>query len=368
MRIFDTFLFDGEVDLLAHRFAEIGDLVDGFVVVEAGTTFQGAPKPMLFAGHIPRFAAFAPRIRHITLASLGGGDRSPWAREAMQRNAIMLGLTGAAPEDVVLVLDADEIPSRAVLTRLRAEGLAMPTRLALSRHYEFVEHLAPASTCCAMPRAPFANHWPNMVPGRWGDLTREWMDNTAIAVRYGDLTGDADACLPPRSAYDLRRGAHECPCWANAGRHLVCIDPSTAPERKLARVSHAEFADARGTGAEHLARTRRMAVHHRGWWYAQPAQGPLPEDLARLRAFAPDLPHAPKLPAMWRRRLVRCWAWARLAAWLPDGLVRRIDRHFEALLPLLIVPLAVAALWRRIAVRLRRSRPNPPQPQAHYHG
>ena len=49
MRIFDTFLFDGELSLLAHRLAETSDLVDVYVLVEAGETFRGEAKRLAFA-------------------------------------------------------------------------------------------------------------------------------------------------------------------------------------------------------------------------------------------------------------------------------------------------------------------------------
>jgi hypothetical protein len=54
MRIFDTFPFDGELDLLEHRLAETYDLVDAFVLVEAAQTYSGAPKELTFAANRDR--------------------------------------------------------------------------------------------------------------------------------------------------------------------------------------------------------------------------------------------------------------------------------------------------------------------------
>ena len=56
MRIFDTFPFDGELDLLTHHLAEVHHLVDVFVIVEAGQTYQGEAKPCTFAAHRDRSA------------------------------------------------------------------------------------------------------------------------------------------------------------------------------------------------------------------------------------------------------------------------------------------------------------------------
>src|SRR5580658_5545912 len=118
MRIFDTFLFDGELDLLEHRLRETFDLVDVFVLVEAAETFRGEKKPLVFRENRVRFAWAASKIRHVALDSLGAPGLSPWSREALQRNAIMLGLRDADPADIVLILDADEIVARPLLERL----------------------------------------------------------------------------------------------------------------------------------------------------------------------------------------------------------------------------------------------------------
>ena len=64
-RVWDCFLFDGELGLLDVRLSELYDVVDHFVLVEAATTPAGQPKPLYYANHKARFAKYAPKIHHI---------------------------------------------------------------------------------------------------------------------------------------------------------------------------------------------------------------------------------------------------------------------------------------------------------------
>ena len=47
-KIFDTFIFFNELDLLTLRFNALDDVVDKFVLVESTKTFQGKNKPLFF--------------------------------------------------------------------------------------------------------------------------------------------------------------------------------------------------------------------------------------------------------------------------------------------------------------------------------
>lgn len=353
MRIYDTFLFGGELDLLEHRLKETFDLVDVFVLVEAAETFRGQTKSLLFRENRDRFAWAAAKIRPIALAKLGAHGQSPWQREALQRNAIMLGLRDAVADDIVLILDADEIVSRPLLTRLRAEGLDRPHRLALTRHYECLDLLAPGSACCPDRAAPFSFYLDRLRPETWARLGATWHERSAVVARFADLCGDPERVLPPRSAYDMRRVMHRAPTLMEAGRHFVSTDPAMRTERKLAHVSHAELADDRALSPHHLRRVRRYGVHHHGWWYAESPLGALPEDLQRLAERCPATRRRDPLPPMFLRRLMRTWAWLRFWPGLGSRAVRMVDRHFEQLIPLLALPLVGADMVRNLAARRR---------------
>ena len=309
MRIFDTFPFDGELDLLEHRLAENYDDVDAFVLVEAAETYSGRPKELTFAEHRDRFAWAAPKLRTISLDSLGGPDREPRERAAIQRDAVRVALRDAEPDDVVLLLDADEIVSRSLLRRLRENGVDRPHRILMTRHYEHPDALAPASPCC-----PSDDVVPYVHPGRWESLDPRWFSSSGVAVPF--------RALASTNAFSLRFGAIDAAPLAGGGRHFSSVDPSTRLERKLHRVFHTEWSGDRETAPAHLERFRRHGVHHRGWWYAERPEGDPPNDVRRLMA---RIGESASFPPLWRRRIVRAWARMRLMRAIPDRLVAWID-------------------------------------------
>ncbi|TWA54627.1 tetratricopeptide repeat protein [Azospirillum baldaniorum] len=118
-RIYDCFQFHNELDLLEVRLAELDAVVDRFVLVEATFTHAGDPKPLHYAENRARFAAYADKIIHVVVDDDPGGFA--WQREAHQRDAIIRGLDGCDPTDMIVVSDADEILRPWVMERLRRE-------------------------------------------------------------------------------------------------------------------------------------------------------------------------------------------------------------------------------------------------------
>lgn len=334
-KIIDAFLFDGELTLLEHRLAETYDLVDLFVLVEAGETFRGAPKPMTFAAHREQFSRFAAKLRHVALPRLGvgAGDpaEGPWMRERVQRNAIQLAIPEAHEDDVLLLLDADEIASCDVLEQLRSEGLDQPRRLLMTRHYRAADTLGPASPCCPGSLQPFAASRNRTRPGSWEMLSIEWFSRSGVAVPVRALCRGGHKGI---SAFDLRRSAPLAGALPNAGRHLCFVDPSARPERKLGRVAHAEFATQRGMSIDHLRQCDRYGIHHRGWWYAERPFGPLPDDLRRLTVRSPLIVCDQPVLGNGVRRLARTWFWLRSWAVLPERAVYALDGHLPVWIPL----------------------------------
>ena len=119
MKVYDCFTFYNEFELLELRLKSLWDMVDYFVLVEADKTLNNAPKPFYFAERREEFKEFLPKIRHIPLKVnvdyKGVGD---WQIEFGQRNAIMYGLTDAAPDDLIFISDLDEFPAPDILQRI----------------------------------------------------------------------------------------------------------------------------------------------------------------------------------------------------------------------------------------------------------
>ena len=117
--LIDCFMFNNEFDLLEIRLNELNSVIDKFVLVESTHTFSALPKPLNFLENKKRFKKFLPKIEHVIYdgpfesVTLGGRNQNPChANERNQRNAIMRGLEGCAPDDVIWLSDLDEIPPR----------------------------------------------------------------------------------------------------------------------------------------------------------------------------------------------------------------------------------------------------------------
>ena len=108
--IYDCFSFFNELDILEIRLNVLKDVVDKFVLVEAGETHTGKSKPFYFDENRSRFAAFLDRIEHVKITRFPEGCKTAWWRENIQRNAIAEGLRGARDDDTIIISDIDEIP------------------------------------------------------------------------------------------------------------------------------------------------------------------------------------------------------------------------------------------------------------------
>ena len=114
--IYDTFLFYNELELLEIRLAELADVVDRFVLLEADRTFTNRPKPLFFRENRRRFAPFLDRIIHIEMRGYDDVDTgNPWAMERYLRQRLVLGLAECRDDDAILLSDADEIPRASVV-------------------------------------------------------------------------------------------------------------------------------------------------------------------------------------------------------------------------------------------------------------
>jgi hypothetical protein len=132
MKIYDCFTFYNEFELLELRLKELYDHVDHFVLVEANRTFQNAEKPFYFTEQMddPRWQKYSDKIILVQVPNMPA-DTDAWGRERWQRDAILHGLGDAAPTDIIMIGDADEIPRIETIEHLRTSdrsvwGFRMP--------------------------------------------------------------------------------------------------------------------------------------------------------------------------------------------------------------------------------------------------
>lgn len=201
VRIFDTFLFNAELDMLECRLTELDAYPQIYrhVLVEAPADHQGHPKPLHYAENRERFSAWADRIIHV-VADLPDQPYA-WYRERAQREQIRAGLerAGAGPGDEVIVADVDEIPSASAMEAVAGLGATIAT-------FEM--------TCCI-----FAVDW------LWPEPMK-----TSKAAPYGRID----------SFERVREGYREEAVIPAAGFHLTWLGGPDAVRAKLAAHCHLE--------------------------------------------------------------------------------------------------------------------------------
>jgi glycosyl transferase family 17 len=125
-RVWDTFTFNDELDLLEARLIELDSAVYRHVLVEAPLTHQGNPKPLWYEENKERFAPWKDKIIHVVADLEDCAD--DYDRELAQRKATREGLNGIREDDLFLTGDVDEIP-RAEIVQLAEPGHVFVMRL-----------------------------------------------------------------------------------------------------------------------------------------------------------------------------------------------------------------------------------------------
>jgi len=150
-KIYDTFIFFNELDLLEIRLNILNDYVDYFVLVESTKTFTGKEKPLYYLENKNRFEKFNYKIIHIIVddmpdsfdeLKLRNGDELTksiiydcltttnvpknevhWLREFYQKEQIKQGLRNASDEDFIYISDLDEIWSTELNLNLKSDKI-----------------------------------------------------------------------------------------------------------------------------------------------------------------------------------------------------------------------------------------------------
>lgn len=216
MRVFDAFTFNNELDLLELRLTELDPVVDVFVLCELPLTFTRQPKAMHFYEHADRFGKWLHKIRLLHPIDYPSG-RHPEI-EFYQRRYLVLGMRDAQPEDVVMMGDVDEIPSRETVRGLR-EGLERSCAIGMRLYYYKVNLRSAAP-------------WIGTVAVRRSSVTTWPIDWQAVRTDRGKLPliqdggwhfswmGSPDQVREKLACIDVARDAE------------LCGTPVTLPENK----------------------------------------------------------------------------------------------------------------------------------------
>ena len=137
MKVFDSFIFFNELDLLEMRLNILNDVVDHFVLTESPFTVSGNEKPLYYQENKDRFGKFNDKIVHHVTEEIPNDfthllektkfhvaykENDPYGtpmidlpvrfqRALFNRNNSAFGIekAGATDEDLVITSDADEI-------------------------------------------------------------------------------------------------------------------------------------------------------------------------------------------------------------------------------------------------------------------
>ena len=115
--VYDCFQFFNELDILLLRMHILSDVVDKFVISESTVTFSGEKKPLYFEENKEMFSEFSDRIIHVIVDDTPM-DCDAYERDHHQKCAVVRGLAGAKPDDIVIFSDVDEIPNPDTLKNL----------------------------------------------------------------------------------------------------------------------------------------------------------------------------------------------------------------------------------------------------------
>jgi hypothetical protein len=201
---FDCIMFNDELDMLEFRLTEMQDYPDvRHVLVESVQTHQGEPKPLHYRENMDRFVRWQRRIVYYP-ASYSPAS-SPWVREQRQRDTAWYALTRAEPEDMVLVSDVDEIPSRVVLA----------------------------------PNPPYVSALQQRVFHSAVDWEYPEPQRTSVLACVGHLKA-----IPGQSLSTLRSQRDFFPVLENAGWHFSWLGTAEQRQAKLLTTCHTDMPEA----------------------------------------------------------------------------------------------------------------------------
>lgn len=135
--IVDTFIYNGEAEMLEFRIKILSPVVDYFIVVENAWTHQGQPRERCLTTPTPKVKSFFLDIHADT----------PYGTEWQNRNAIANCCSEFNDDDLVILSDVDEIPSRESVSKMREKSL--PRTCNLEFYYYRLNHRRP-ETCGLM--------------------------------------------------------------------------------------------------------------------------------------------------------------------------------------------------------------------------
>lgn len=247
VRLFDTFLFNNEYDMLELRLREHDKAVDYFIIVEGAVTFTGKPKPLYYELNKERYKQWHEKIIYVIIKDFP--IENTWAKEHHSRNYVMETLDKLCkPDDLVLHSDCDEIISEAVLLAHKQAARQGAYCLETDMYY-------------------YNTNWKKRFPWNWVFIT-----NYSEIKNHGSL-------LAMRN-----KAASTFPHIPKAGWHLSYFLSSEDIAKKIGAFSHSEFDKPEFTNLDSIKQSISNGedLFRRGPWencIPSPQSDPLPRNI-----------------------------------------------------------------------------------------
>ena len=149
-KVYDSFLFFNELDLLEIRLNVLDPYVDHFIISECDHTFSGNPKPFYYEENKERFKKFQDKIIHVKHYNTdridfplsfddprkqslyeeiqkhfhnhnhkGAWSHAQWCRDFQHREFTKFGMLNITDNDILIFSDLDEIPNPKLLVGVK---------------------------------------------------------------------------------------------------------------------------------------------------------------------------------------------------------------------------------------------------------
>jgi beta-1,4-mannosyl-glycoprotein beta-1,4-N-acetylglucosaminyltransferase len=229
VRVFDCFTFFNECELLEIRLRYLWDVVDFFVLVEADRTHSGKLKKLFYQEKKDYFSWACDKLVHIT-SSLdplkpdcsashdNNPDHDAWLLENAQRNTITQGIKQAHDDDLILISDADEIPSHEAIRHSLELPLSIPVAYSQLNHYYYLN--------C-----------------RDVGINRIWKGTVAVRKKY---------IITPQNIRDCRNSILSI---KNGGWHFSFLGGQESIRTKLESFAHTEYDREEIKNVQHIMQT-----------------------------------------------------------------------------------------------------------------
>jgi beta-1,4-mannosyl-glycoprotein beta-1,4-N-acetylglucosaminyltransferase len=243
MKIYDSFLFFNELDLLEIRLEVLNDHVDYFILSECDTTFSGLPKPFYFEQNKEHFSKFLNKIIHIKNYNSGeihkiennhqneksiifekiinfyqeikespltGNGLPHWCRDFLHREFVKLGMHKCEDEDLIIFSDLDEIPNP---EKIKLDGDSYLLHMKNLIYYINKENIT--------------DKWWGSIVTKYKNLKEKSLNKVRNEIKGYNILGNTN---------DLRFQVIE-----NAGWHFSFMGGTERVQKKIISYGHQEY-------------------------------------------------------------------------------------------------------------------------------